>query len=199
MDIEKSLAKIASTHDERRAILADIEDNGGVISEIVERKMTQLDVAIPEQFDELSDIMDHLQGGAEYCRAQAKKWSDKAHQLEDNYSFINEKMKAWMSTTEQKYVFGKETKFNCYEMKPRMVIGDENNMPAKYFDEKVVYVLNKERVREDVEAGEFVPTVRMEKVLALRRSVNIPELPKAIKAPKKPKTKELTETIGEKL
>lgn len=183
---EKSLAKIMNQHLDRRMIMEDIEDNDGAISPVIEEKMKSLDKAIPEEFDNLDEIMDHLDNGAQYCRAQAKKWSSKAHQFEDNYAFINESLKNWMRATEQKTVTGNDSKFTCYEMKSRLVIPDESQLPAKYFEEKVVYVLDKELVRKDFEAGEFVPTVRLEKVIALRRSLNLKE-------PKKTKQKELKE------
>jgi hypothetical protein len=65
---------------------------------------------------------------------------------------------------------GNECTFTAVDSRPKVAVFDEHIVHPKYFKERIVYELDKDALRADLEAGVEIPGVRLEKVTALRRS-----------------------------
>jgi len=157
---------------EWREVMAAIDDAQGELTPEIEQRMALLDVSIPEKIDAWAYVMERMEAEHEFWKARRKVDHEVELKYERHLEFAKTRLKGIMFEMGVVEMRGHDAKFQTVNSRARLTIQDENLIPAKYLTERFVYDIDKDKLRADIEAGIEVEGVRLEKVTALRRSVN---------------------------
>ena len=165
------------------ALIAEIEENDGEITEKLEARMRSLEIEIPEKIDNCGYFLEQAELQVEYRKKRIEAEYAIRYRWEKAIEYLKNYIKGSMFERGEKKKTGNEFVFTAVEMKPKLVITDEAHLPGKYLEEKVYYEPKKDLLRDDLMSGLAVPGARLEQVTALRKTTN-----KKLTAPTKGET-----------
>lgn len=148
----------------------EIEEAEGVIDGPLEKRRDDLIARIPEKVDACAYWMDAEKAEIDMLKARVKEMQEFLQSKERRLESFREYIKVTLSSHNVTKVSGNYAEFSLREAKPK-VVADEDLVPAQYFKEKRELVLDKEMLREDLEAGYMIPGARLEPVKALYKTV----------------------------
>lgn len=110
--------------------------------------------------------------------AEIGRWSDEYKKLgsyiksmKNTLKWAENNLKTGMIDLEQPVLTGDVHEFTISPGKSKVVILDQDEIPAKYLREKVIYEPDKVAIKEALEAGEVVRGCKLESVYTLRNRI----------------------------
>src|SRR3990167_7441840 len=135
---------------------AIIENNGELTPEL-DAALMNIETNMAEKLDGYAFVLDRMKSSQEFWKAESEKTAALAKACATIQSRIKERLKFIMSERGQKTCEGNKTKFTLSATKGSFIVGDEEAIPEKFKTATTVYVVDRERVRTAIEAGEEVP------------------------------------------
>lgn len=177
----KSLVALAS---EIAMLEKEIMEAGGELTPELERLMDLTGGGIAEKVDKYRHVMDAFDTRAMFFKdienqayAGRKIFENHKDRLKDNLKYA---MKL-QGTTE---LCGNAFRFKLSVSKPKLVIVDEALIPAEYKKDKIVKVVDREAIENDLALGAEIPGVIVEPTDSIRGYVHGNSKPKQVKEAK---------------
>lgn len=146
--------------------------NDGELSEELEQFLQITEKGLAEKIDGYKLYMDHLEFRAQYFKDLAqqakvyeKTFTNLIERMRGNLKFAMQNM----NTNELK---GEQYRFALTEPSDKLIIENEEEIPAKFTKEELVLTVDKEQVMAALKKGEKVPGAKIELVSQLRQYVN---------------------------
>lgn len=169
---EASPQTLKNLMSEWREVMAAIDDSQGELTPEIEQRLALLDVSIPEKIDAWGYVMERMKSEHEFWKDRRKQDHEIELKYERHLEFATVRLKGIMFEMGVTEMRGHDVKFQAVNSRAKLTIQDEGLIPAKYLTERLVYDIDKDTLRADIEAGIQIEGVRLEKVTALRRTVN---------------------------
>ncbi len=160
----KTLTQIRETN---RLIESILESDDGLITPEIEAMMNEVALAEPEKIDSYYHIMKRIEAEESYLKDREAELRSARKALENNRERLKNNLKFHMEQTQQTEVSGNEYRFKLAGSKPRLVI-DESKVPDQYKVEVIERVIQKDRIKEDLDMGIAVEGASLEASYSLR-------------------------------
>ena len=167
--MSKSLQEIANTQNE---LMNKIYEAQGELTPEIEAALTVSENDISEKLESIDYVLDKMKLEMEYFKEQAAKYSATAKSISNASDRLKENVKFCMDKMKLKKISSGKVSFNLSDGKFSVDVIDESKIPNKYFNIEQIKKLDKKRLLDDMQSGEFVPGAKIEQVLMLRRTVN---------------------------
>jgi hypothetical protein len=151
-------------------VQTDIENaaaEGGDMVE-VENQMLQVDLNDPASVEAFNFLSVNLESRAEFYKKEAEYYLEIARKLSSLSKKHNEFLKNVMGDSGIKEIRGKSFRFSISPSKGKLVIDDESKL-TEYTREVKELVIDKDRVKQDLELGVPVEGAHIEKGYTLRK------------------------------
>lgn len=168
MSESKSLVALAS---EMGEIIAQIAENGGELSEVIEQAFDCTGQELMAKTDRYALFMDRLDAESDFWKAKADSYAKVAKSCKTLKERLNTNIKAAMILMDADEIKGEEMRFKLSKLAPKLVI-DEAMLPSNFKMVVTETVPDKQLIKDAVEAGQAVPGVKQEDVFSLRKYVN---------------------------
>ena len=169
MSEKKSLFNLTSN---AREIIESLLLNEGEVDEALEVKMATVELETKEKVDGYAVLIKALDPEAEYWKGQSKAFGKMQKVIENFQKRLKDNIKNHLVATDQTVTEGFDYKFTRSFSKPSVEVINEDEIPAKYFQEEVVFKLDKNLVRQDLDKGIQVPGVKDVQGYTLRIGLN---------------------------
>jgi hypothetical protein len=186
MSENKSLMSLVRDH---YKLDEDLLKNGGELSEELEQFMQITEKGLSEKIDSYKLYMDHLAFRAEYFDNLAKQAEQYKKVFDNQIKRMKENIKFAMRNMNTTELRGEQYRFALTEPTDKLVIENEEAIPAMFTKEELVLKLDREAIMNELKKGEQVPGAKIELTQQLRQYVNSNS--------KKKKPKEVTEVKNE--
>lgn len=170
--MEKTLAQLFN---EANEISMEVIKLHGEITPEMEKAIDELQFETAEKVDNYDWQMDTLKHNAEIIKTRGNGLLKIGRTMENIIERIRDRMKFLMVEGQKPELYGNDCYFKLIvSVKKPTAKYDEALIPAHFFDEQTVYVLNKDRLHDALAAGESVPGVSFEssETISLRRYDN---------------------------
>lgn len=164
--------------------IVNLETIPGLNQFIVDQEDSTIELFLGQQIPELASNPDKLARTLYQLETEEKYFELRAAALKAAASrfyswreFIKNNVKNYMNHHELKSVSGTYSKTSISHTRGRVVIDNEEVIPAKYKRVEQVFKIEKEMIRADIEQGIEVPGARLEVGFSLRTGI-ISESPK---------------------
>ncbi len=105
----------------------------------------------------------------EQFKSEAERYTKAIKTIQNVSDQLKDRVKYAMIEMDKQELIGHKWKYNLTNSKPSVYIVDENKIPAKYkIAQPVVYKLDKDAIKNDIEEGLVVPGASLERSFALR-------------------------------
>lgn len=165
---KKTLVQIAF---EFESIMDEIANSEGELSTEMEEALKSSDLEFAKKIDAYGHCDSRMSQEIEYLKKKADILYARAKRIESAQDRMKDVLKTVMVAMELKKAQGEDYSFTLSESKPKVIVGDEMQLPRGYFKEEIVTKLSKDALREALEAGVVVPGARLEKGYTLRKGI----------------------------
>jgi predicted kinase len=151
-------------------IVAQIIENGGELTAELEREVELIDLNRAQEVDSLHmtlELMGHYKTFWEAKELEAAKIRRSLEKLHERYRYF---IKSVMIASGTEELHGNEYRYKLSKLSPKVVIEElaEQALIETYGKEVTKVVLDKDRLKEDLEAGVPVEGAKMQDVHSLR-------------------------------
>ena len=151
-------------------VQCDIENaaaNGDELT-VLENQVLQIDLNDPASVEAYNFISLNLENRADFYKKEAEYYSDIAKKLNALSKKHNEFLKNVMGDSGKTEIQGKSFRFTVSPSKGKLIIDDESKL-MEYGRTKTEIVIDKDRVKQDLELGVPVEGAHIEKGYTLRK------------------------------
>lgn len=149
-----------------------ISQDEGDTSEEVVQTLVSLENQIANKVDSYVYVTDRLKVEAEYMKEKAKEFSNAARVLTNAADRIKLRVKEVMRESDMTEIKGEDFRLKLTPTKPRLVLGDMEDIREDYKVEVIVKQIDKDKIVEALMAGLEVEGAHFEESFALRKYVN---------------------------
>ncbi len=140
---------------------------------------------LSKKADNYKTAMDMLEAAEGFLKSKAEPFSDAAKVCKNKREALKERLKWAMMALDMHSIEGDNYIFTLSPGANKLVIENEETIPAKFFKEEVVLSIDKDAIKAALESGEKIPGAKLEQIQSLRSKVNATTVRKI--APKKGK------------
>lgn len=123
-------------------------------------------IALADKVDALASVIASFEQKKAYAKERKDRWAQEQKVHENTI----ERLKWWVKTNmlmnELKKLEGSEHKFTLASRPAKLVV-DETILSNDYFKEEVIFVLNKDKIKSELEEGATIQGASLEPVNAL--------------------------------
>jgi hypothetical protein len=141
--------------------------SGGEMTPELEQMLSITEATLPMKIDGYAFALDRLKMESAWCAEKVAQWSKLKHSLDACADRLKDGLKFAMKTMETTELVGNESRFVLSATKPRLVI-DEAMISELYKVQVVSTVIEKDKIRADLDMGLTVPGATYEESCALR-------------------------------
>jgi hypothetical protein len=163
--MSKTLTQIRESN---RLIESLLEAQDGLVTPELETLMSDVSQALPEKIDSYYHVRERIKSEITYLNARETELRNHRKSLENAEARLSENLKYHMKQTGETELLGNDYRFKLSASKPKLIIENENALPAGYVQEVVVKEPQKDRIKEDLEMGLTVPGAKLEQSNQLR-------------------------------
>lgn len=146
-------------------------ESGGELTPEIEDKMRVSEVNLPKKIDSYSFILDRLKSEAAYFKQKADFYSSISKACKNAQERLKDNVKHVMISSDESELLGNDIKFKLSKTKPSLHI-DETKISKEYRYQEVREVIDKEKIREDLELGVPVQGASLVPSFSLRTYAN---------------------------
>ena len=128
--------------------------------------------------------MDMLEDAEEILKKKAQPFLDAAKACKNRREGLKDRLKWAMQTLDLQTIEGPDYTFTLSTQGNKLVIDNEEAIPASFFQEVVELVLDSDLLKKNLEGGEKVDGAHLESVQALRTKITSIKLPNKKKGKK---------------
>ncbi len=154
-------------------IAADIEaaliESGGEIDDNVEKLLSEWETDFSEKVDGYAFIMEHFKDAADKWKSKASIMLDAAKSCKMAEERLKERLKWGMKEMEVDEVRGETYRFKLANMKPKVIIDDNDVIPDEFKEKVIEYKIVKDSILQKIKGGGNVPGAHLEESLSVRR------------------------------
>jgi hypothetical protein len=133
-----------------------------------EQDLFQVDLTNADAVEAYNFMVQHLEQREEFYRRQAEEFEAIAKSISGLVSRYNIFVKKVMAESGQDELTGKSFRFKLTKVKPKLFVDDESKL-SEYLQQETKMVLNKERIKQDLELGVPVEGAHLEQSYSLRK------------------------------
>ncbi len=158
--------------DDQIALWHLIEENNGELSPVMEEWLAEIETGLATKVDRYRDMMGDLDSEEARLRHKASEFQAAAQSVAQVSKGLRDRIKHVMQRLGVDEVKGELYRFKMTSLAPKLVIEDEAKVPAELKMVVTETVLDKDRIREALDAGIEVAGARLEPVFGLRDYVS---------------------------
>lgn len=158
---------LLSSINQVNAIEKQIIENGGEITEEMNQALVSAGFNIKQKIDGYAFVIEALGERGKYWNEKAalfKKYSKTCLAVVER---LRGTLKYHMIEKDTKEIFGKEIRFKLQNANWALEV-NEAEIPPEYFKEEIVRTVDKEKIREAIQAGQEVPGAKKVESYSLR-------------------------------
>lgn len=144
----------------------------GVITPEIEAMLSVKEAQLPEKVDAYSYVIDRLDALEEFYLKKADEIYAIAKSMNQARSRCRDNIKRAMIESNTDELLGNDYRFKLQNGKQAVVFNNEELIPDAYKNEKILKVVDKERIAEDLKMGIPVPGCHLSDGRSLRQYVN---------------------------
>lgn len=152
-------------------LMARIAESGGELSPELEQELTQLDLSTKDKITSYWGLLRHIKAMAESLGSMATFYANGEKSLWQAHKRIRGALKNALLSVENKELVGNGIVFKLRNSKATLVV-DANLIEEDYLYTVVSTQINKDKIREDLEAGIPVKGAQLVESFALIESPN---------------------------
>lgn len=169
MENNRTLVQIMNDHFVMGELLNEV---AGELDVTTEQWLEENKANLSKKIDGYKSAMDILEAAEEHLKTKAKPFTEAARACSNKRDALKDRLKWAMKTLEQTSIEGQDWVFTLHNGASKLVIESEESIPGRYFDEVTTFVLNKDLLKRDLEAGVQVKGAYLETIQALKIKVN---------------------------
>lgn len=154
------------------AIVSLFLETGGQDNEVLDAWMNANLQDMSEKIDSYRYVMLAIEDHIESFNRRAAEFKDAAKVLENGLDRMKERIQFAMGALGKDELTGNDFRFKLIKNPPKVVIEDEDQIPAFLCNERITFVPDKARIREMIERGETVVGCSVQQGTSVRAYVN---------------------------
>jgi hypothetical protein len=155
-----------------KAILREVEDNGGEITAEIEEKLNSLNLSVSQKIDAYYIVNQHLEARSEFFKRLEDQAKKARKSIETHQDSLKSRITKSMLELGQKELSGDSVRYVMTPCKPKLVIDDESKLPGEYTMVVTTTEPDKEKIKQTLELFGDVPGARLEGGFSLRTYMN---------------------------
>ncbi len=144
-----------------------LQESGGELTPQLEEWIAMMEVRLPAAVDNAKLFLDRLETVEKEWRERAAEVTRVARALSNAREKVKDRVKATMEANGPKELLGNQYRLTLSDAKPALEI-DETLIPMEYKKAEVEWVVDKEKIRSVLDAGERVAGASLRAVKTLR-------------------------------
>lgn len=165
IDIMPNISKLLAKTYRIETALVESE----ALSPSIEQDLFQIDLTNADSVEAYNFLATELESRKEFYERQADEFDKVAKSIDNLLIRYNIFVKKIMAESGVEDLHGKTYRFKLSTVKPKLVIDDEGALKADYSKTETKIVLDKERIKQDLELGVPVQGARLEQNYSLRK------------------------------
>lgn len=162
---------------DQRAIDDLLAESGGEITDetteaFVSKCMEEITSGLAEKADSYKFKQDYIKSQMELFKSYENQFYMAKKSLERLSKALRDRLEQSMISMDKTVLEGNMFKYSLSKSKPSVFISDESLIPSNYARTKMVIEIDKNLIKEDLEAGFKVPGASLETGFTLRVGVN---------------------------
>jgi hypothetical protein len=154
-----------------RNIEQQLIESGGLITVEIENLISALDISLPAKIDAYAFTIDRMELSIGWLKEKADEYARIKKGAELALSNIRQRLKDLMVHHELTELIGERERFKLSPSNPKLVIRDENQVPANFLIEETRIYPDNEAIKKALKNGETVPGCELEKSYALTKRI----------------------------
>lgn len=147
-----------------------IDESKGEVNETIENWLKEVEKNVTEKVDHYKWVQDELEAEVERLKEESKKLYGAANSIENIVTRLKDRLKFVMRSMATDELLGSTYRYKLSKSAPRLVV-DESRLPSSYAIVKSYTETDKERIKEELNAGKTIPGAHFEEVFSLRSYV----------------------------
>lgn len=156
---------------ESHQMIGQLIESGGEIDEQMETMMTEVQNQLAEKVDNYALFLDRLKAEVAFYKEREKELQKVRKGLEKLDEALKTNIKLGLQKLQKRELEGENYRFKMSDSQPRLII-DESQLPDDFKIEVVSYQVDKDKVRDALDADLNVPGAKLEEGKTLRKYVN---------------------------
>ena len=148
-----------------------LEDSTGELTPELEAQIMSIDVLEKDKSDALAAVFDRITVNKELLENRIDALSKAVQTLKNVEDRLKGHIKNSLITSGQKKIEGVENYFQISKLKDKIIVENEEIVPTYYKKVKTIISVDKDTVRESLNAGQAVEGVRTEENYMLRKYI----------------------------
>lgn len=170
--MNKTLVQLAHGYRQLEETLLQAD---GELTPELETSLEETTQSLVSKVDACAYVLEQLDADGDYYRKKARALGQVAKTFENMAARLRDRVKYAMGELDVKELTGDDSRFCRSLGGKKLVIANEQDIPAEYWQETVVREINHDLVKLALENGIEIPGARLEDIVRLSIKVNKPK------------------------